>query len=152
MEHTDTTTGMPVSAVAAAPAEIPAATESPAASVGVRTGRSAEHRAGISYAAAALWASAFILGALTIVQAGRMPGSAAYGESANSSPSGSSVVTIATGLGPDNKPYEALWVLDARSEIVSIYYIENANSGEKSLLLRHMISLPDLFAAARGGK
>jgi len=107
---------------------------------------------GSAYAAAALWASAFILGALTIVQAGRIGTSEAFAEAANSSREGSSVVTVETGLGPDNKPYEALWVLDSRSEILSIYYIENANAGEKSLLLRNMVSLPDLFQAARSGK
>jgi hypothetical protein len=32
-----------------------------------------------------------------------------------------------------------------------VYYIENANAGEKSLLLRQVISLPDLFRKARGG-
>lgn len=111
----------------------------------------AAHRKGVNYAAAALWASAFILGALTIVQAGRLPGSTAYA-AANSGPDGSSVVTMDTGLGPDAKPYQALWVLDGRSEVLSIYYIENANAGEKSLLLRNMVSLPDLFAQARGGK
>jgi hypothetical protein len=106
---------------------------------------------GPNYAAAALWASAFMLAALTIVQAGRIPGATAYAEAANSGANGASVATIATGLGPDNKPYEALWVVDNRTEILSIYYIENANSGEKSLQLRQMASLPDLFRAARGG-
>jgi hypothetical protein len=144
MDHTNTPASPSDQTPASARSAIP-----PAAQDG---DRASGRRSGTSYAAAALWASAFILGALTIVQAGRMPGTAAYAEAANSSPTGSSVVTIATGLGPDNKPYEALWVLDARSEILSIYYIENANAGEKSLLLRHMISLPDLFAQARGGK
>ena len=32
-----------------------------------------------------------------------------------------------------------------------IYYIENGNAGEKSLLLRQVIPLPDLFRTARGG-
>ncbi|MBL9141591.1 MAG: hypothetical protein JNK53_06960 [Phycisphaerae bacterium] len=109
-------------------------------------------RKGVNYAAAALWASAFILGALTIVQAGRLPGSEAYAGAANASIDGSSVVTVPTGLGPDNKPYEALWVLDGRSEMLSIYYIENASAGDKSLLLRNMVSLPELFMQARGGK
>lgn len=112
----------------------------------------AAQRKGVNYAAAALWASAFILGALTIVQAGRLPGQAAYAEAANAGQDGTSVVTVATGLGPDNKPYEALWVLDGRTEILTIYYIENANSGTKSLLLRNMVSLPDLFGQARTGQ
>jgi hypothetical protein len=32
-----------------------------------------------------------------------------------------------------------------------IYYIENGNAGEKSLLLRHVAPLPELFRSARGG-
>ena len=103
-------------------------------------------------AAAALWASAFILAALTILQAGRLPMNAAYGAgAANQGGQGTSVISLNTGLGPDSKPYEALWVLDARGEMLFIYYIENGNAGEKSLLLRHVTPLPELFRAARGG-
>jgi hypothetical protein len=109
-----------------------------------------ENKKGSNYAAAALWSSAFILAALTIVQAGRLPGNSAYAGTANAGREGTSAVTIATGLGPDNKPYEALWMVDNRTETLSIYYIENANSGEKSLKLRYMASLPDLFRSARG--
>jgi hypothetical protein len=111
--------------------------------------RATGHR---SPAAAVLWASAFILAALTVVQAGRMPMNAAYGAgAANQGGQGTSVITLNTGLGPDSKPYEALWVLDGRGEMLFIYYIENGNSGEKSLLLRHAAPLPDLFRSARGG-
>jgi hypothetical protein len=100
----------------------------------------------------ALWASAFVLAALTVVQAGRMPMNAAYGAgAANQGGQGTSVITLATGLGPDSKPYEALWVLDGRGEMLFIYYIENGNAGEKSLLLRHVAPLPELFRSARGG-
>ena len=102
-------------------------------------------------ASMALWASAFVLAALTVVQAGRMPMNAAYGAgAANQGGQGTSVITLATGLGPDSKPYEALWVLDGRGEMLFIYYIENGNAGEKALLLRHVVSLPDLFRTARG--
>jgi hypothetical protein len=103
-------------------------------------------------AAAALWASAFVLAALTIVQAGRLPMNAAYGAgAANQGGQGSSVITLNTGLGPDSKPYEALWVLDGRGEMLFIYYIENGNAGDKSLLLRQVVPLPELFRTARGG-
>jgi hypothetical protein len=103
-------------------------------------------------ASMALWASAFVLAALTVVQAGRMPMNAAYGAgAANQGGQGTSVITLATGLGPDSKPYEALWVLDGRGEMLFIYYIENGNAGEKSLLLRHVAPLPELFRSARGG-
>ena len=112
----------------------------------------ASRRQGITVASAALWASAFLLAALTIIQAGRLPFNAAYGAgAANQGGQGTSVVTLNTGLGPDTKPYEALWVLDGRGEMLFIYYIENANAGEKALLLRQVLFLPDLFRKARGG-
>ena len=103
----------------------------------------------MNLAAAALWWSAFLLAALTVVQAGRLPGNAAYAGTANQGNFGTSVVTQATGLGPSDKPYEALWVLDGRGEMLFIYYIENANAGEKSLLLRQVVSVPELFRSAR---
>ena len=103
-------------------------------------------------AAVALWASAFILAALTIVQAGRLPGNSAYAAgAANQGNQGTSAITLNTGLGPDAKPYEALWVLDGRGEMLFIYYIENGNAGDKALLLRQAIPVPELFRAARGG-
>ncbi|MFO0782749.1 MAG: hypothetical protein U0636_03605 [Phycisphaerales bacterium] len=108
-------------------------------------------RAAPSFASAALWASAFLLAALTIIQAGRLQVSEAHAAAANIGTQGVSVVTVPTGLGPDNKPYEALWVLDNRSEMLCVYYVENANAGEKSLLLRYVVNVPDLFRAARGG-
>lgn len=109
-------------------------------------------RRGLTMASAALWASAFLLAALTIIQAGRLPFNAAHAAgAANQGGQGTSVITLATGLGPDTKPYEALWVLDGRGEMLFVYYIENANSGEKALLLRQAIPVPELFRVARGG-
>ena len=109
-------------------------------------------RQGLTVASAALWASAFLLAALTIIQAGRLPFNAAYAAgAANQGGQGTSVITLNTGLGPDSKPYEALWVLDGRGEMLFVYYIENANSGEKALLLRQAIPVPELFRVARGG-
>jgi hypothetical protein len=109
-------------------------------------------RAGGPVAAALLWASAFLLAALTVLQAGRIPQNAAHAAgAANQGGQGTSVITLATGLGPDSKDYEALWVIDGRGEMLFIYYIENGNAGEKSLLLRHVVPLPELFRMARGG-
>lgn len=107
--------------------------------------------ASIATPAALLWASAFLLAALTIVQAGRLPTNTAYAGAANQGSQGMSVVTQNTGLGPDSKPYEALWVLDSRGEMLFIYYIENANAGEKALLLRQAMPVTELFRLARGG-
>lgn len=98
-----------------------------------------------------LVATAIMLAALTIIQAGRIDVNAAHAGTANAGPQGSSMVTIDSGLGPKDRPYETLWVLDGRGEMLFVYYIENANAGEKSLLLRQVISLPDLFRKARGG-
>jgi hypothetical protein len=111
----------------------------------------ARRAARIATPAALLWASAFLLAALTIVQAGRLPINAAYASAANQGSQGMSVVTQNTGLGPDTKPYEALWVLDSRGEMLFIYYIENANAGEKALLLRQAMPVTELFRLARGG-
>jgi hypothetical protein len=109
-------------------------------------------RAAHPVAAALLWASAFLLAALTLFQAGRLPSNAAFAAgAANQGGQGTSVITLATGLGPDSKDYEALWVIDGRGEMLFIYYIENGNAGEKSLLLRHVVPLPELFRMARGG-
>ncbi|MEI6474181.1 MAG: hypothetical protein WCO75_02200 [Planctomycetota bacterium] len=101
--------------------------------------------------AALLWASAFLLTALTIIQAARLPINTAYAAAANQGGQGMSVVTQSTGLGPAERPYEALWVLDGRGEMLFIYYVENANAGEKALLLRQAIPVPELFRTARGG-
>ena len=101
--------------------------------------------------AALLWASAFLLAALTIIQAARLPLNAAYAGAANQGGQGMSVVTQSTGLGPAERPYEALWVLAGRGEMLFIFYMENANAGEKALLLRQAIPVPDLFRTARGG-
>lgn len=105
----------------------------------------------INMPAALLWASAFLLAALTVIQAARLPLNAAYAGAANQGGQGMSVVTQNTGLGPAERPYEALWVLDARGEMLFIYFMENANAGEKALLLRQAIPVPDLFRTARGG-
>jgi hypothetical protein len=101
--------------------------------------------------AALLWVSAFLLTALTIIQAARMPLNSAFAAAANQGGQGMSVVTQSTGLGPAERPYEALWVLDGRGEMLFIYYVENANAGEKALLLRQAIPVPELFRIARGG-
>jgi hypothetical protein len=98
-----------------------------------------------------LIATAIMLAALTIIQAGRIDLNAAHAGTANAGPQGSSMVTIDSGLGPKERPYESLWVLDSRGEMLFIYYVENANAGEKALLLRQVVFLPDLFRKARGG-
>ena len=110
-----------------------------------------ERKNAMNLPSALLWVSAFALAALTLVQAGRIPFNAAHAAAANQGNQGVSVVTQNTGLGPPERPYEALWVLDSRGEMLFVYYIENANAGEKSLLLRQAMPVSDLFQRARGG-
>ncbi|MBM4111756.1 MAG: hypothetical protein FJ253_00025 [Phycisphaerae bacterium] len=93
-----------------------------------------------------LGASAFVLAALTIIQAGKPP---AFAETANSGGFGYSVATIRSGQGPNERPYELVYVVDSRGETLFIYYIENS-TGQR-MQLRQALSLPALFRQARGG-
>ena len=64
--------------------------------------RPATRRPGLT-ATAILTASAVLLAALTIIQAGRLPFNAAYAGTANQGGQGTSVVTIDSGLGPKER-------------------------------------------------
>lgn len=99
-------------------------------------------------ASSVLGASAFVLAALTIMQAGRMTSTAHAAESANSGSLGYCVATIRSGLGSDTRPQDLLYVIDSRGETLFIYFIENV--AEQRVLLRQAISLPALFRQARG--
>ena len=100
----------------------------------------------INPAAAVLWASAFMLAALVIVQAGRLPGSSAYADQAVQS-GGFTLLTTSSGRGKDADPYELLYVLDSRDEIVLVYHIPDAR--QKQINLLGGASLPFWFQNAR---
>ncbi len=95
---------------------------------------------------ASLWASAFVIGALAIVQAGRLPGPAAHAEMATGS-GDYTLLTTDSGLGPDEDPYELLYLIDNRAEVLMVYEIENAQ--RKQVFLRDGGSLDNLFRRAR---
>ena len=95
---------------------------------------------------AALWASAFVIGALTIVQAGRLPGPAAHAEMV-SGRSDYTLLTTDSGTGGDSNPDELLYVIDNRDQVILVYEIEDAR--EKRMILRDGGSLQNLFRAAR---
>ncbi len=95
---------------------------------------------------AALWASAFVIGALTIVQAGRLSGSAAHAEMV-STRGGYTLLTTNSGLGGEADPHELLYVIDNRDQVILVYEIEDAREGR--LVLRDGGSLRSLFRAAR---
>jgi len=102
----------------------------------------------LSPAAAVLWASAFLLFALIIIQAGKLPGSAAYAEMA-SSRGNYSAVTVNSGKGGDASPYQVLYVIDSRDEVMMVYEIEDARTGR--IELRDGGSLANLFRRGSAG-
>ncbi len=95
---------------------------------------------------AVLWASAFVIAALTIVQAGRLPGGTAYAETV-AELGDYTVLTARTGKGPDDRPYEALWVIDNREQVLIVYDLEDAQRGK--FIVRGGGSLRNLFRTAR---
>jgi hypothetical protein len=97
---------------------------------------------------AILTASAVAIGALAIVEAGRMQ-PPAFADTASLGAGGFTLITSSTGQGPDEAPYETLYVLDNRGEMLLVYGIDAANN--RRLALRAGASLPALFRAARGG-
>ena len=103
-------------------------------------------RTTINVSGAALWASAFVLAALVIVQAGRHPGQQAKAEMATTRGS-YTVMTTSSGRGPDEKPYELLYIIDSRDQILLVYEMEDAR--QSAMFLRDGASLEYLFSVAR---
>ena len=95
---------------------------------------------------AALWASAFVVAALAVIQAGRLPGSAAHAGMVSEFRD-YTILTARTGQGPDGRPYEALWVIDNREQVLIVYDLEDAQRG--TLTVRGGGSLRNLFLQAR---
>jgi hypothetical protein len=103
-------------------------------------------------ASAVLWASAFIIAALVIMQAGRLAPNPAFAGMATSTDAGFTLVTSSDGQGPPEAPYDLLYVIDNSDEVLYIYTIPNATSPAGSQLkLLGGGHLPTLFKAARGG-
>ena len=95
--------------------------------------------------ASALWASAFVIGALVIIQAGRLPGNPAHAEM--SADKGDFVLlTAPSGRGGDQDPDELLYVIDNRNQAMLAYETEH-NRGRVEL--RDGGSLVNIFRQAR---
>ena len=90
---------------------------------------------------AILWASAFVIGALVIMQAGRLPGHPAYADSVSEGQH-YTVLTADSGRGGDEDPDEILIIIDNRSEMIMSYSIDQPNG---ALLPRDGGSLPNFF-------
>ncbi len=100
----------------------------------------------ISNSAATLWASALVIAALTIVQAGRLPSQTAHGEM-TASRADYTIMTTNSGRGGDVDPDELLYVIDNRDQVLMVYEIEDARRGQ--IILRDGGSLDFLFRRAR---
>lgn len=96
---------------------------------------------------AILTASAIIVGALVIMQAGELPMNAAYAGSANTG-SSFSIVTATSGLGKETRPQELLYVVDNRTEVLYVYEIDDVS--QRKVVLRGGGALPSLFRSGRG--
>ena len=95
---------------------------------------------------AALWASAFILGALVIMQAGEITGPTAWaGESGSAGDY--TLLTVNSGRGGDVDPDEVLFIIDNREQVLLVYEIENAQ--QKRITFRDGGSVAMLFSRAR---
>ena len=100
----------------------------------------------INTSAAALWASAFVIAAMIIVQAGRLPGQTANAEM-TATRADYSVMTTSSGRGGDQDPDELLYVIDNRDQVLLVYEIEDVRRGQ--VILRVGWSLPFQFSSAR---
>ncbi|RLS67392.1 MAG: hypothetical protein DWH97_01205 [Planctomycetota bacterium] len=95
-----------------------------------------------------LTTSAIAITALAIVEAGRLQ-PAAFAATAATGLGGFTAITSSVGQGPDEAPYETLYILDNRGEMIYVYGIDSPT--DRRLVLRGGASLPALFRAARGG-
>lgn len=89
---------------------------------------------------AALWASAFVLAALLIVQAGRNADNRAAAEMVATT---GSYVTMTT----EGQNGELLYVIDNLNEKLMVYDVEQ----QRNLVLQHSVSLPEVFRSMRAG-
>ncbi len=95
----------------------------------------------IDAGAATLWASAMLILALVIIQAGRL-GAGAQAMAEVSEVGDTIIATAQVDVGED-----VFAVLDSRAEKLLLYSVVNRNSIE----LRETVDLPQLFAEARDG-
>ncbi len=70
------------------------------------------------------------------------------GESVTPGPNGIGVIALTNGEGPDNRQTENVYLLDNRNELLMIYGVDTTGNN-RTLTLRTVESLPNLFRAAR---
>lgn len=100
----------------------------------------------INPAFATMWATAFILGGMILMQAGRVPSNSAHAGTANGHDD-FSVLTARSGSGDLSSPNDLLYVIDGRDEVLLVYEVEDARKG--GITLRDGGSLEVLFRSSR---
>ena len=94
-----------------------------------------------------LLATAFLMGALVIMQAGRLPQQSAFAGDAITGSDGFTMITASSGFGKDTRPYELCFVLDNYSDMMFVYEVPQSTS--RSVVLRNGTDLPYLFGISR---
>lgn len=96
-----------------------------------------------------LWASAFVIAALVLVEAGRWPAGEAHADQAIVGGTGFSMVTAKSGEDGDGKVQEVLYLIDGRDEVLYVYEIPSPT--DRRIVFRAGVHLPTLFNTGRGG-
>lgn len=99
----------------------------------------------INPSAAVLWASAMIIAALVIMQAGRLPINQAYA-STTMTRGDYTLCTATTGLGNNFAPNMVVYVIDNQDQVLMVYDIESPQ--QNRLILRDGVNLVSLFSDA----
>ena len=101
----------------------------------------------IDTGSAVLWASAIMLVALVIIQAGKLPENSAHAGQAITEGS-YTLMTAKKGRGQDADPEELLYIIDNRNESLLVY--EVPDSRKNSMVLVESGSLRNLFLRGSG--
>ncbi|MHC4810160.1 MAG: hypothetical protein ACYTEV_07315 [Planctomycetota bacterium] len=104
---------------------------------------------------AVLWASACVLAAFVVIQAGRPVSDAASADASaaaalaaqSGAVDGFSIVAGRSGRGDDADPTKIVWVIDSTAGAVMVYEVEDAR--RNAITFREGSSLPLLFESAR---
>ncbi len=91
-----------------------------------------------------LWASAFVLAALVILQAGQLPANPAFA-GVVSNGQHMRLLSADNGRGADAQPDEVVYLIDNRTETLLLYELEGGK-----IVLRDGVSLPTAFQRAAG--
>ena len=97
--------------------------------------------------AAILWSSAFLLAALVIMQAGKLPMHAAWASGSASGAGDYTLLAADRGTGGDVEPDEVIFVIDNRDQVLLVYDIDNV--ADRRVVLRDGGPLDTLFRNAR---